>query len=337
MSQWGARGMAERGNNYEQILGYYYNGAAVTTRTTNNNIRVLATERQNTITLRAVGGPITVAGTRLEVGPTVTLTRSGNNIVMSGAISRTVANSLAVSYAAGSSVTVSPPGYNFHYGTVTVKADAAGLRAIVGGLSMSQYLYGLGEMSSSWPMEAIKAQATASRTFAQKKLAAGTSGDYDLLGTVLDQAYTGTRHEDARWQAAVNSTANRVITHNGALIDAVYSASSGGHTENSEIVWVSPLPYLRGKPDPYDAVATNPHNSWSRTYTGRQLGAWFGLGTVTSVQIIGNTGTSGRVDKATIRLTGTGGTRDIKGPAFRSTVNANSPSAALMSTKFVVK
>ncbi len=247
-----------------------------------------------------------------------------------------------MTYGSGSSVTVSAPGYNFRYGRVIVRIDGAsnpngGLRAVVEGLTMQQYLYGLGEMSSSWPIEAIRAQAVASRTFGQKRMDLRSSADFDLLGTVTHQAYTGTRHEDARWRAAVDSTRNRVVTYNGGLIDAVYSASSGGHTEHSEVVWVSPLPYLRGKPDPYDAVATNPHNSWSRTYTGRQLGAWFGLGTVTSVQILGNTGASGRVDKATIRLTGTGGTRDVSGPSFRSTVNRNSPSAQLMSTKFVVK
>ena len=330
--------MAEQGRSYVEILQHYYTGAAVTTRATNDNVRVLSAQRQNTITLRAVGGPLTVAGSTLAAGQTVTLTRSGSELVLTGGIDRRVSTSLAVTYGAGSSVTVSPPGYNFRYGRVVVRIDqAGGLRAVVEGLTMSQYLYGLGEMSSSWPIEAIKSQATASRTYAQKKLAAGTSADYDLLGSVIDQAYTGTRHEDARWRTAVDSTANRVVTYNGALIDAVYSASSGGHTEHSEVVWVSALPYLRGKPDPYDEVASNPHNSWSRTYTGRQLGAWFGLGTVTSVQILGNTGTSGRVDKATIRLVGTGGTRDVSGPSFRSTVNRNSPSAQLMSTKFVVK
>ena len=68
------------------------------------------------------------------------------------------------------------------------------------------------------------------------------------------------------------------MTHSGALIDAVYSASSGGHTENSEVVWVSPVPYLRGVPDPYDVGGGNPHASWTRTYTGAQLGSWFGIG-----------------------------------------------------------
>ncbi len=337
MSQWGARGMAEQGNNYEQILRYYYSGAAVATRTSSNDLRVLSSATQTTVSLTAVGGAVRVGslGT-IPAGGTATLRRSGSNIVASGAVTGTVANSVAVTYP-NSSVRIATPGYTYRYGSVTVKLDTTGLRVIVGGLSMQHYLYGLGEMSSSWPMEAIKAQATASRTFAQKRRDARTTADFDLYGSVIHQAYTGTKFEDTRWRSAVDSTANRVITHNGALIEALYSASSGGHTENSEIVWVSPLPYLRGKDDPFDAVASNPHNSWSRTYTGRQLGTWFGLGTVTSVQILGNTGTSGRVDKATIRLTGTGGTRDVSGPSFRSTVNANSPGAVLMSTKFIVK
>jgi hypothetical protein len=99
-------------------------------------------------------------------------------------------------------------------------------------------------------------------------------------------------------------------------------------------VWIAPVPYLKGVPDPYDATGGNPNGTWSRTYSGAQLGSWFGLGTVTDVRILGGTGVSGRVDKATVRLTGTGGTRDLTGAAFRSTVNSRSPSVQLMSTKF---
>lgn len=140
----------------------------------------------------------------------------------------------------------------------------------------------------------------------------------------------------AQWVAAVDATDTRVVTYNGALIDAVYSSSSGGYTENSEVVWVSAVPYLRGVPDAADLLGGNPNASWTRTYSGTQLGTWFGLGQVTSVQVLGPLGVSGRVDKATIRLVGTGGTRDVTGTSFRSTVNANSPAAQLMSTRFTV-
>ena len=187
---------------------------------------------------------------------------------------------------------------------------------------MQQYLYGLGEMPSSWPAAALQAQAIAGRTFAQKRRDARSGADFDLYGSVLHQSYTGTTHAAPAWVAAVDATDGQVVTHGGALIDALYSASSGGHTENSEFVWVSALPYLRGVPDPHDGSGGNPHASWSHTVTGAQLGDWFDLGTVSSVEVLGTLGVSGRVDKATIRLTGTAGTRDVSGSSFRSTVNS---------------
>lgn len=336
MSQWGARGMAEQGAAYDDIIRFYYTGASVQSRAVSDDLRVLVAQQQPSVTVTAVGGPIVLEsiGT-VPNGSSVTFTRSGSSIALSGALNTTSTTGVSIRYS-GSSVRVSSTGETYRYGRLVVRSDTTGLRAIVSDLPMQQYLYGLGEMSASWPREALRAQATASRTFAQKRRAERTGADFDLYGSVLHQAYTGTRHEDPRWTEAVDSTDQVVVTYQGNMVDTFYSASSGGHTENSEVVWYSPLPYLRGKPDPFDKVAGNPHNSWTRTYSGQQLGAWFGLGTVTSVQILGDTGVSGRVDKATIRLTGTGGTRDVSGPSFRSTVNANSPSAQLMSTKFSV-
>ncbi len=337
MSQWGARGMAAAGSSFGQILGHYYSGASVTTQAVSDDLKVLLAERTTTFTLTA-GGTTSVLGIG-TVGPgaRITMTRSGSSMVISGALSATVGGPVLVQYAGAGDLTVSPPGYSYRYGILAIGPDAnGGLRAVVGGLGMQEYLYGLGEMPSSWPAEALKAQATASRTFAQKRRDARSTADFDLYGSVLHQAYTGTKFQVPAWPAAVDQTANHVVTYGGALIDAVYSASSGGHTENSEVVWVSPVPYLRGVPDPYDPGGGNPHTSWSRTYTGQQLGSWFGLGTVTSVEVLGPLGVSGRVDRATIRLTGTGGTRDVTGTSFRSTVNAASPSAQLMSTRFAV-
>jgi SpoIID/LytB domain protein len=337
MSQWGARGMAAAGSSFAQILSHYYSGASVTTQGVSDDLKVLLAERTTTFTLDT-GGTTTVLGIG-TVGPgaRITMTRSGSSMVISGALSATVGGPVLIQYAGAGDLTVSPPGYSYRYGILAIGPDAnGGLRAVVGGLGMQEYLYGLGEMPSSWPAEALKAQATASRTFAQKRRDARSTADFDLYGSVLHQAYTGTKFQAPAWTAAVDQTANHVVTYGGGLIDAVYSASSGGHTENSEVVWVSPVPYLRGVPDPYDPGNGNPHTSWSRTYTGQQLGSWFGLGTVTSVEVLGPLGVSGRVDRATIRLTGTGGTRDVTGTSFRSTVNAASPSAQLMSTRFGV-
>lgn len=337
MSQWGARGMAAAGNGYGQILGHYYSGSTVAARGVSDDLKVLIAEKSATFTL-VTGGTTSILGIgTVGAGATITMTRSGANMVISGALSATVGGPVLVQYAGAGDLRVSPPGYSYRYGILAVGPDAAGgLRGVIGGLGMQQYLYGLGEMPSSWPAEALKAQATASRTFAQKRRDGRTTADFDLYGSVLHQAYTGTKYQVPAWTGAVDATAGKVVTYGGALIDAVYSASSGGHTENSEVVWVSAVPYLRGVPDPYDVGGGNPNGAWSRTYTGAQLGAWFGLGTVTSVQIIGPLGVSGRVDKATVRLTGTGGTKDVAGTSFRSTVNAKSPGSPLLSTKFAV-
>ncbi len=338
MSQWGARGMAANGSSYAQILGHYYQGTNVASQGVNDDLRVLIAGSAPTLDLRT-GGSTTFTGVgTVGAGQNVRLTRSGGSVRLSGALNATVAAPLRVSYAAGGDLTVSPPGYTYRYGSLTVTTDpAGGLRAVIGGLPMQQYLYGLGEMPSSWPTEALKAQATAGRTFAQKRIAARSSNaDFDLYGSVYHQAYTGTKFQAAAWVAAVDATAGRVVAYGGGLIDALYSSSSGGHTENSEVVWVSSVPYLKGVPDPYDTSGGNPHASWSRTYSGDQLGQWFGLGTVTSVQVLGPLGGSGRVDKALIRLSGTGGTKDVKGASFRATVNSKAPSASLKSTRFTV-
>ncbi len=241
----------------------------------------------------------------------------------------------------GAPLRLSPPGYRYNRGTLVLVPTGTGTIQAVLQITMQEYLYGLGEMPSSWPAAALQAQAIAARTYAQKKVAtAAGRGTYDIVGGLPDQSYIAYEKEagsmGAQWVAAVDATDAQVVTYGGGLIDAVYSASSGGSTENSEVVWVSAVPYLRGVPDDADLLGGNPNASWTRTYTGSQLGAWFGLGQVTSVQILGPLGVSGRVDRSTIRLVGSGGTRDVTGTQFRSTVNANAPSAQLMSTKFVV-
>ena len=337
MSQWGARGMAANGSSHTQILTHYYTGVSVVSRTVDDDLRVLIAEKVPSLTLRT-GGRTTFDGVGVLTGEghTVTVSRSGGSLRLTGAITATTAGAINVRFAPDGVLEVTP-GNGYRYGQLELRADpGGGVRAVVHGLTMQQYLYGLGEMPSSWPAAALRAQAIAARTFAQKRRNERGAKDFDLYSGVIHQAYTGTRHEAPRWNAAVDTTANQVITYPGhGLIDALYSASSGGHTEHSEIVWVSHVPYLRARPDPHDASGGNPHASWTRTYSGTQLGSWFGIGTVTSVRIMGGVGPSGRVDKATIRLVGTGGTRDVNGASFRSTVNART-NQQLRSTKFTV-
>lgn len=336
MSQYGAQGLAKAGRSHTQILQTYYSGAAVQSRSLSDDLRVLIASGRPTLTLVATGHTTINGVGNLAAGAKVTLQRSGGSIKLTGALDKTVAGPLTVRYF-GNPLTVTP-GNSYRYGQLSVSIDpAGGLRAVVTGLTMQQYLYGLAEMPASWHAQALRAQAVAARTFAQKRRDSRAGKlDYDLLSTTQDQVYAGTKNEHPQWVSAVDVTADQVVTHGGDLIDAVYFSTSGGHTESGDYVWSSNPGYLTGVPDPFEANANSPHASWSRTYTGAQLGAWFKLGTVSSVQILGTLGVSQRVDRATIRLTGTGGTVEVTGTKFRSTVNQQIGVPQLMSTRFAV-
>ncbi|MCB1258112.1 MAG: SpoIID/LytB domain-containing protein [Microthrixaceae bacterium] len=347
MSQWGARGRAaNRGETYDQILRYYYTGTTVTAATgISSNVRVLVSSGSTSLTLTATGATTFNGFGTVSTGTSVTITRSGSALVLSGALTGTTYSPVIVNLStAGGPVAVSGAD-SYRYGTLTVDAGAtSGLRAIVGSMTMQEYLLGIGEMASSWPIEALKAQATAARTFAQKQIATRTGNsayaDYSLNAS-MDGAYRGTRFENEgtrpNWVNAVNSTNNVVVLYNGVLIDAVFSASSGGHTANSETAWKSVVTYLRGVPDPDDLTGGNPNASWSATYTAAELGSWFGVGTATAIEVIGAVPPSQHLDKTTMRVTGTSGSVEVLGEFFRSTVNAKAGSSRVMkSSRFTI-
>jgi stage II sporulation protein D len=97
--------------------------------------------------------------------------------------------------------------------------------------------------------EAQKAQAVTARTFALANLGRRGIDGYDLLPTTADQVYGGFADEHPVSNAAVDETRGVVAVHGGALISALYHSTSGGWTANSEDVFITALPYLRGVPD----------------------------------------------------------------------------------------
>jgi stage II sporulation protein D len=117
-------------------------------------------------------------------------------------------------------------------------------------------------MPALWHIEAVKAQAVAARSFTLYR-AGRVGGDYDLCDTTFSQVYTGVSREHPNSTLAVNETAGLVMVHDGVPIFAAYSACAGGHTNNSEDVWVTALPFLRAVPEKY------PGNNlpWRRTVT----------------------------------------------------------------------
>ena len=132
------------------------------------------------------------------------------------------------------------------------------------------------EMSTSWPREALKAQALCARTYFARSIGNYSKYGFDITADTYCQAYLGTGRANANSDAAVNETAGEYITYNGKLCTTFYFSSSGGGTESSENVFVEALPYCRGVMDPYeDAVpaSMNSRKSWRYELTSAQIAA----------------------------------------------------------------
>ena len=104
-------------------------------------------------------------------------------------------------------------------------------------LSIEDYLLGVvpNEMSDSFPIEALKAQAICARTYAMRKI--GSSGAWDVVDTTNDQVFRAVQPSNKNSAQAVADTAGLIITSGGKLIEAWYSASNGGQTELPLHVW----------------------------------------------------------------------------------------------------
>lgn len=135
--------------------------------------------------------------------------------------------------------------------------------AVINELPIEHYLYSVigSEMSESWPLEALKAQAVAARTYALKQ---GLKyGIAHVSDTTYDQAYKGKTVESSPAIEAVESTKHEVLVDRNGLIEALYSANAGGMTSNSAEVWGTSFDYLQSRPSPDYAPAEKVLN-WDR-------------------------------------------------------------------------
>ena len=228
--------------------------------------------------------------------------------------------------------------YRIYRGSMRLLVTPTGLQAI-NILPLESYLRGVvpSEMPAIWPLEALKAQAVAARTYAWSRMSGNKA--WDLVPTAANQVYLGFQHEDVNSDLAVSETANEVMTYKGNIISAVFHSDAGGYTENSEFAFTnnrgdpgSKIPYLRGWPDvdpngvPYDI--NTPNYDWhTGQFTMTQLSAIMGKSSLTDVGVITsitfNRGVSGRAYQ--IVLVGTKGTQYMSGGRFQTVFNDYGP------------
>jgi SpoIID/LytB domain protein len=129
-----------------------------------------------------------------------------------------------------------------------IKSDTA--IAVVNILPVEKYLSGVvpAEMSPSFPFEALKAQAVASRSEVMHKLAKPLPNqDYDICADVGCQVYAGLARKSKDVDRAIRETQGLVLKVGEDVVTAPYSSQCGGHTENNESVWAgNARSHLRG-------------------------------------------------------------------------------------------
>ena len=131
--------------------------------------------------------------------------------------------------------------------------DPNGQLTVVNAVPAETMLAGVvpAEIFSEAPSEALKAQAVAARNTLLAKLGRRHhDAPYHLCSEQHCQVYGGVSKEDARATTAVQATFGQALFLGGRLVDAVYSSSCGGHTEDNDVVWGDNAnPALRGRPD----------------------------------------------------------------------------------------
>ncbi len=188
-------------------------------------------------------------------------------------------------------------------------------------VDLEQYLYSVvgAEAVSSWPMEALKAQAVAARSYALYKRNSESNGIYDVDTTIGTQVYKGLDSEYTTTHQAVNGTLGQIMTYNNEVILAAFHSSSGGHTENVEDIWTAPLPYLRAVVD-YDHES--PVFEWQQVIPVSKIKSLVaGIGRITGLQPASMT-PHGRV--ITMKVTGDNGATTVTGKELRQVLDLRS-------------
>jgi len=331
MCQWGAYGYAKNGWDYKRILKHYYTGIGLG-RIQDKALRVRLRGGVSSVKLTGTGAfRAFTSGARLDIpaGATATVTWvNGKYKVTAGGRTRTFGGPVTFKPLSGllRTVTADDWGATGKYrGVIRILHTSSGF-TMINKLPMESYLRGVvpHEMSASWPLEALKAQACAARAYAERSRKPGEA--FDVYCTTRDQAYSGVRVEATGSNKAVKGTAGVVPTYRGAVISAFYFSTSGGHTESIENVWqTSPIAYLKGVDDPYDTYS--PLHLWpenpivhATTWYRDKLGTHGAdnptgvKGTLRTIYVV-KRGTSPRVVRAAV--VGSSGVTFVSGASLR--------------------
>lgn len=307
MSQYGAYGYALHGVRYGRILAHYYRGTTLG-KVGSRSVRVLLKSAGSI----SFAGATAVNGKSLDPaktyvakpsgGGTDVRDSSGHEVQTFGPGALYVTGAGGAFQLAGTALNGVPDGR--YSGSLEIAASGSNLDAI-DVVALEDYVAGVvpGEMEASWPLEALKAQAVAARTYA---LTASASTLFDQFADTRSQEYKGLSGEQPRSTQAVSETTGQVVVYHGQLVTTYFFSTSGGRTESLQNVFygAAPEPYLVSVKDPYDTVS--PFHRWRLRLTGRQIQSRLGSlcnGTFRKIKVL-RRGRSPRVVRADVVCSG---------------------------------
>jgi hypothetical protein len=185
-------------------------------------------------------------GTSVVREPTFSVRATGFLLIGAGApLLRVASQELRAAAPAGALIELDGKPYR---GYLEIALNGSGSLTVTNVVNLEDYLMGVvpAELSpDAFPeKEALKAQAIAARTYAVKRLGQYASEGYDICATPACQVYRGYAAERPLSNAAVAETAGEVLTFDGKMVDALYTSTCGGRTENAENVFSQKEPYL---------------------------------------------------------------------------------------------
>ncbi|HMX70192.1 MAG TPA: SpoIID/LytB domain-containing protein [Solirubrobacterales bacterium] len=310
MSAYGAYGMGLDGYRYGQILRHYYRGIRIRKLRAKRNIKVLL----DVDATPYFSGARWACGRKLKPRLTYGAALGRNGIFLRGAGGKPL-KKCGGRLRTEASGNVVFKGLGAYRGGVEIVRGGGSLY-LINNVPLNKYCRGVlaGEVIPSWPLETLKAFALAARSIGLSSK--GTHDGFDVYPDTRSQVYGGISTEYPRTNRACAKTPSQALFYGGKVAMALFSASSGGHTESIQNMWGgAAIPYLQGVADPWDKVS--PYYRWTYSFSPARMNSLLGsylAGRLRSVKIT-QTGVSKRVMWA--RLYGTRGVTKIRGDSLQ--------------------
>jgi len=211
-------------------------------------------------------------------------------------------------------------------GIIDIIRDKQNQFLVVNSIEMESYIKGVlyHEVSHRWPIEAIKAQAVAARSYALYQAKVNETQEFDVRSDIYSQVYGGRSAERYRTNIATNKTKGEVLFYQGKILPAYFHSTCGGHTENASELWDHNLTPLKGVVCPFCSLS--PHYEWKKNFQLKfiqdQLNQHnYRLGLIKEIKV-SERSSSGRVRK--VQIVGRDGqTETISGKEFRNIIGPN--------------